>query len=167
MKKVDSRRRFLAATAKSAGLAAGAVAASTNARAESAVGKSRKRVVTRPGQHMTAATILSPAIQFGNLLFVSGQTAHDPSTQKLGQGPFQDHVRQSLENVKAVLAAAGSSLDKVLKCTVFLTDIANFQAMNEVYHSYFPTEPPARSTMAVKDLPGGTPVEIECIAYAD
>jgi 2-iminobutanoate/2-iminopropanoate deaminase len=69
-----------------------------------------------------------------------------------------------LENVKAVLEAAGSSLDRVLKCNVFLTDIATFQAMNEVYHTFFPTNPPARSTVAVKDLPGQSPVEIECIA---
>jgi len=54
-----------------------------------------------------------------------------------------------------------------LKCTVFLTDIANFEAMNGVYHTYFSTDPPARSTVAVKDLPGNSPVEIECIAYAD
>ena len=66
-----------------------------------------------------------------------------------------------------MLEAAGSSLDRVLKCTVFLTDIANFQAMNEVYHTYFPTDPPSRSTIAVKDLPGNSPVEIECIAYTD
>jgi 2-iminobutanoate/2-iminopropanoate deaminase len=127
--------------------------------------RAQKKVITRPGQPISPATILSPAIQFGSLLFVSGAGAHDPVTHKVVPGPISNQVKQSLENVKAVLEAGGSSLDKVLKCMVFLTDIANFQAMNEVYHTYFPTNPPARSTMAVKDLPGESPVEIECIAY--
>jgi 2-iminobutanoate/2-iminopropanoate deaminase len=83
------------------------------------------------------------------------------------EGPFPNQVRQCLENIKTVLEAAGSSLDRVLKCNVFLTDIANFRAMNEVYHTFFPTDPPARSTVAVKDLPGDSPVEIECIAYVE
>jgi 2-iminobutanoate/2-iminopropanoate deaminase len=125
----------------------------------------QKKVITRPGQTITPATVLSPAIQFGDLLFVSGAGAHDPDTHKVVPGPISNQVKQCLENLKAVLVAGGSSLDKVLKCTVFLTDIANFQAMNEVYHQYFLTNPPARSTMAVKDLPGESPVEIECIAY--
>lgn len=127
--------------------------------------ETQKKVITRPGQSITPATVLSPAIQFGNLLFVSGAGAHDPDTHKVVPGPISNQVKQCLENLKAVLVAGGSSLDKVLKCTVFLTDIANFQAMNEVYHQYFPTNPPARSTMAVKDLPAESPVEIECIAY--
>ena len=111
--------------------------------------------------------ILSSGIQFGRLLFVSGQGAHDPKTHKVVAGPFPDQVRQCLENVKTVLEAAGSSLDRVLKCTVFLTDIGNFAAMNEVYHTFFPTDPPARSTVAVKDLPGESPIEIECIASVE
>jgi len=121
--------------------------------------------VTLPGQKTASGLPFSPAIQFGNLVFVSGQIALDPATQKLASGTIQDQVRQCLENVKAVVEASGSSMDKVLKCTVFLTDIANFQAMNEVYRGYFPTDPPARSTVAVKGLAAGTPIEIECIAY--
>jgi len=145
-------------------LAAGSVAL---ALPSSAAGgqAAEKKVITRPGQTITPATILSPAIQFGNLLFVSGAGAQDPDTHKVVPGPISNQVKQCLENLKVVLVAGGSSLDKVLKCTVFLTDIANFQAMNEVYHQYFPINPPARSTMAVKDLPGESPVEIECIAY--
>ena len=81
------------------------------------------------------------------------------------EGPIGNQVKQCLENLKSVLEAAGSSIDKVLKCTVFLADITNFAAMNEAYHSYFVANPPARTTVAVKDLPGGSPVEIECIAY--
>jgi 2-iminobutanoate/2-iminopropanoate deaminase len=76
-------------------------------------------------------------------------------------------VKQCLENIKTVLEGAGSSLDRVLKCTVFLTDISKWGEMNVVYHQYFPTDPPARSTVAVKDLPGDSPVEIECIAYVE
>jgi 2-iminobutanoate/2-iminopropanoate deaminase len=126
-----------------------------------------KMVIYKPGEEPSPTRILSSGIQFGRLLFVSGQGAHDPKTHKVVAGPFPDQVRQCLENVKTVLEAAGSSLDRVLKCTVFLTDIGNFAAMNEVYHTFFPTDPPARSTVAVKDLPGESPVEIECVAYVE
>lgn len=130
-------------------------------------GRVTKVVVHRPGDKAPLASILSPGIRLGNLLFVSGQGAHDPGTHKVVPGPFPNQVRQCLENVKAVVETAGSSLDRVVKCTVFLTDIANYDPMNKVYHEFFPTDPPARSTMAVRDLPGESPVEIECIAYVD
>ena len=125
----------------------------------------QKKVVTRPGEPLTPASLFSPATQLGNLLFLSGSGAQDPQTHKVVAGPIGNQVKQCLENLKTVLEAAGSSMDKVLKCTVFLTDITNFAAMNEVYHSYFPANPPARTTIAAKDLPGDSPVEIECIAY--
>ena len=124
-----------------------------------------KKVVTRPGEPLTPASLFSPATQLGNLLFLSGSGAQDPKTHQVVEGPIGNQVKQCLENLKTVLEAAGSSMDKVLKCTVFLTDITSFQAMNEVYHSYFPANPPARTTIAAKVLPGGSPVEIECIAY--
>jgi 2-iminobutanoate/2-iminopropanoate deaminase len=157
----SDRRKFLGR-----GLAGASVAATLAlpAQASPQKGKSSKKVITRAGEKLAPTDVLSPGIQFGNLLFVSGQGAHDPQTHKVAEGPFPNQVRQCLENVKAVLEAAGSSLDRVLKCNVFLTDIATFQAMNEVYHTFFPTNPPARSTVAVKDLPGQSPVEIECIA---
>lgn len=125
----------------------------------------QKKVVTRPGEPLTPASLFSPATQLGNLLFLSGSGAQDPQTHKLVPGPIGNQVKQCLENLKTVLEAAGSSMDKVLKCTVFLTDITDFAAMNKVYHSYFPANPPARTTIAAKDLPGESPVEIECIAY--
>lgn len=162
MRKHD-RRRFLSRTLSGAATA-GATALVLPA-AAAAKGKTRKKVITRPGEPLTPASMFSPGIQFGDLLFVSGAGAHDPKTHKVVAGPIQNQVRQCLENIKTVLEAAGSSLDQVLKCTVFLTDIANFSAMNEVYHTFFPTNPPARSTIAVKDLPGESPVEIECFAY--
>ena len=135
--------------------------------ASAAPGKSgaQKKVIPRPGEPLTPASLFSPATQLGNLLFLSGAGAQDPQTHKVVPGPIGNQVKQCLENLKTVLEAAGSSLDKVLKCTVFLTDITNFQALNEVYHSYFPANPPARTTIAAKDLPGESPVEIECIAY--
>jgi 2-iminobutanoate/2-iminopropanoate deaminase len=161
------RRNFLSRglAGVAAASAAGAIALPASAQAQ--MMRPRKRVILKPGEQQTPATILSSGIQFGRWLFVSGQGAHDPKTHKVVEGPFSHQVRQCLENVKTVLEAAGSSLDRVLKCTVFLTDISKFQEMNEVYHTFFPTEPPARSTVAVKDLPGESPVEIECIACVD
>ncbi len=167
MRRESSRRKFLRGTAAQAGAIAGAMALAHPSVATASEHKPSKRVVTRPGEPITPTAVLSPGVRFGNLLFVSGQGAHDPKTRKLAAGPFPNQVRQCLENVKAVVEAGGSSMQRVLKCLVFLTDISNFQAMNEVYHSFFPTDPPARSTVAVKDLPGETPVEIECIAYID
>jgi 2-iminobutanoate/2-iminopropanoate deaminase len=164
MKKESNRRRFLKGTVSGAGAVAGVMALAAPAPAAS---KKGKKVITRPGQPMSPSSILSPGIQFGNLLFVSGAGAHDPKTHKVVEGPIQNQVRQCLENLKTVVEAAGSSMDKVLKCNVFLVDIKDFQAMNEVYHTFFPTNPPARSTVAVKDLPGESPVEIELIAYVD
>ncbi|MGO8789255.1 MAG: RidA family protein [Terriglobia bacterium] len=158
------RRSFLKG---SIAVTATAGAATLALPASAAPGKSsaQKKVVTRPGEPLTPTSLFSPATQLGNLLFLSGSGAQDPQTHKVVEGPIGNQVKQCLENLKTVLEAAGSSVDKVLKCTVFLTDITNFAAMNEMYHSYFPTNPPARTTVAVRDLPGDSPVEIECIAY--
>jgi 2-iminobutanoate/2-iminopropanoate deaminase len=105
----------------------------------------------------------TPAIRMGNFLFVSGQIGADPDTGKLAEGvPAQ--AKQLLENLNGLVQAGGSSLDKVVKTTIFLTDIADFAAVNEVYAQYFPSEPPARSTVQVVALPGGALVEIEAIA---
>jgi 2-iminobutanoate/2-iminopropanoate deaminase len=165
MRKRDTNRRsFLKASlAGSATVGAAAVALPATA----AAGKSgeQKKVINPAGGPLPATALFSPATQLGNLLFVSGNGALDPQTHNLVPGGFTNQVKQSLENVKAVLVAAGSSMDKVLKCNVFLAEIQNFAAMNEVYHTYFPVNPPARTTVAVKDLPHGTPIEIECIAY--
>jgi len=167
MMKESNRRRFLTGTVAQAGAVTGAMVLAVPGQAAPKKEKFGKKVITRPGQEVTPPTILSPGIQFGNLLFVSGAGAHDPRTHKVVPGPIQNQVRQCLENLKVVVEAAGSSMDKVLKCNVFLVNIADFKAMNEVYQTFFPTNPPARSTVAVKDLPGESPVEIECIAYVD
>ncbi len=126
-----------------------------------------KKVVLKPGQKLSPDAIFSPGIQFGRLLFVSGQGAHNPKSGKVEDVPFPEQAKQCMENVKAVLEAAGSSLDRVLKCTVFLTDIANYKPFNDVYHTFFTTEPPARSCVGVKELPGSSPVEVECFAFVE
>jgi 2-iminobutanoate/2-iminopropanoate deaminase len=106
----------------------------------------------------------SQAIAAGNLVFASGQIALDPKSGQLAQGDVRDQTRQVLRNVRAVLEAAGSSLDQVVKSTVFLTQMADFAAMNEVYAESFTSAPPARSTVAVAELPRGARVEIEVVA---
>jgi len=108
----------------------------------------------------------SSAVRVGDLLFLSGQIGNVPGTRQLADGGIAGQTRQVLENIKAVLAFAGSSLDRAVKCTVFLADIQDFAAMNAVYATYFPKDPPARSTVAASGLAGGARVEIECIATA-
>ena len=107
----------------------------------------------------------SQAIDSGcGLVFVSGQLPIDPSTGAFPEGGVKEQTRQSLLNASAILPAAGLGLSDVVKTTVFLADMGDFAAMNEVYASFF-TEPfPARSAVAVKTLPKGALVEVECIA---
>jgi 2-iminobutanoate/2-iminopropanoate deaminase len=106
----------------------------------------------------------SQAIRVGDFVFCAGQTGLDPATMELVAGGVEAQARQVLTNLKHVLEAAGSGCDRVVKTTVFLTDMANFAAMNAVYMEFFPENPPARSTIAVAGLPKGGLVEIEAIA---
>ena len=107
----------------------------------------------------------SQAIDSGaGLVFVSGQLPIDPATGVFPEGVVKEQTRQSLTNAEAILKAAGLGLDKVVKTTVFLADMADFAAMNEVYAQFFEAPYPARSAVAVKTLPKGALVEIECIA---
>ncbi len=106
----------------------------------------------------------SQAVRAGDLIFASGQVAIDPSTGKLIEGGVAEQTRQALKNLSAVLEAAGSSLAQVVKTTVFLTDMDDFAAMNSVYSEFFPTDPPARSTVEVARLALGALVEIEAVA---
>lgn len=98
------------------------------------------------------------------LVFVSGQLPIDPATGAFPEGGIKEQTRQSLTNAQAILEAAGLSLRNVVKTTVFLADMADFAAMNEVYSQFFAAPFPARSAVAVKTLPKGALVEIECIA---
>ncbi len=106
----------------------------------------------------------SQAIAEGGLVFVSGQIPIDPSTGSFVEGGIEAQTRQSLTNLSHILEEAGSGMEKVLKTTVFLSDIADFAAMNTVYAEFFKAPYPARSAVAVKDLPKGALVEVECIA---
>ena len=106
----------------------------------------------------------SQAVQAGNMLFVSGQIPIDPATGEFAGSDITTQTHQSLTNVKNILAAAGYSLNDVVKTTVLLADIADFAAMNAVYAEYFNENKPARACFAVKDLPKGALVEIEAIA---
>ena len=107
----------------------------------------------------------SQAIDSGTgLIFVSGQLPIDPATGSFPEGGVQEQTRQSLTNAKAILESAGLGLSNVVKTTVFLADMADFAAMNEVYSQFFSAPYPARSAVTVKTLPKGALVEIECIA---
>jgi 2-iminobutanoate/2-iminopropanoate deaminase len=106
----------------------------------------------------------SQAIALDGMVYASGQIALDPASGQLVEGDVQAQTHRVLQNLTAVLEAAGSSLANVVKTTVFLTSMSNFTAMNEVYTTYFGDEPPARSTVAVAELPKGAQVEIEAIA---
>lgn len=109
----------------------------------------------------------SPAIKAeGHYVFCSGQVGLDPATGQLAAG-VEAQAAQALENLQAVLAAAGSSLAKVVKTTVLLNSIDDYKAMNEVYATYFPQDPPARAAFGGLQLPLGALVEIECIALAE
>jgi 2-iminobutanoate/2-iminopropanoate deaminase len=106
----------------------------------------------------------SAAIETDSFLFCSGQTGIDPATGDLASADLEAQTRQVLTNLRNVLEAAGSSLDKVVKTTVFLRDMADFPKMNAIYAEFFPSNPPARSTIAVAGLPKNAVVEIEAIA---
>ena len=106
----------------------------------------------------------SQAVVAGDLVFTAGAIALDPKTGELVGEEIGAQTRQVLKNVQGVLEAAGSSLDQVVKTTVFLTDMGNFAQMNSVYAEFFPSHPPARSTVQVGALPKGALLEIEAIA---
>ncbi len=106
----------------------------------------------------------SQAIVANNFVFVSGQIPLDPQTGQLVRGDIQAQARQCLENLKAILEASGSSMDKLVKVTVFAKDLKDFQAINQVYAEYFNANPPARSFVEVSSLPRDAAIEIEGIA---
>lgn len=106
----------------------------------------------------------SQAIEVNGFVFASGQIPIDPATGQFAEGDIQAQTRQSLLNAQAILQAAGTDLSHVVKTTVFLSDMANFAAMNEVYAQFFQPPFPARSAVAVRDLPKEALVEIEVVA---
>ena len=104
------------------------------------------------------------AIKINGFIYTAGQIGLDPKTGNLVEGGIATQTRQVLENLKAVLEAAGSSMDQVIKATVFLKDMSDFAAMNDVYEDYLGHARPARSTVAVADLPKGALIEIDLVA---
>ncbi|HUJ48826.1 MAG TPA: RidA family protein [Bryobacteraceae bacterium] len=106
----------------------------------------------------------SQVVVYGGVAYLSGQIPIDPGTNQIVDGDIAAQTERVLENLKAVLHACGASLESVLKTTVFLRDMADFPKMNEVYGRYFPSQPPARSTVQAARLPRDVSVEIDCIA---
>ena len=108
----------------------------------------------------------SQAVQAGPFVFISGQIPIDPSTGELVTGEIRQQTRQVLENIRQILESQGLTLDQVVKTTIFLKDLGNFVPVNEVYATYFPDDPPARSTVEVSRLPKNVDIEIEAIAFS-
>ncbi|XUW99409.1 MAG: RidA family protein [Dehalogenimonas sp.] len=122
----------------------------------------KKEIIHTDGAPKTIGPY-SQAVRTSNLLFTSGQLPIDPATGEVS-GDISVQTKQVLENLKAILTAAGGSLDDVVKATVFITDLSNFSVMNNVYSSYFKASPPARSTVEVSGLAKNSLVEIEVVA---
>jgi len=125
-----------------------------------------EKEVIKTGGAPAAIGPYSQGIRAGGMVFVAGQIPLDPSTGELIEGDIQQQTRRVLRNLEAVLVAAGSSLEKVVKTTVFLGDMKDFPLMNRTYEEFFPQQPPARACVEVSRLPRDAAVEIEAVAVA-
>ena len=125
----------------------------------------RKQIVSTE-QAPKAIGPYSQAVRVGGLVFLSGQIPLDPASGEIVPGGAAEQTRQVMENLGAVLRASGVGFSDVVRCTIYLTNLGDFAKVNEVYGSYFPTEPPARATVQVAALPRGAAVEIDMIAHA-
>ena len=123
-----------------------------------------KRDIVHTNKAPKAIGPYSQAIRTDSMIYTAGQLGLDPATGELVAGLVEQQTRQSLTNLKNVIEAAGSSLEHVVKTTVFLKDMIDFPRMNAIYAEFFPENPPARSTIAVSGLPKGGLVEIEMVA---
>jgi 2-iminobutanoate/2-iminopropanoate deaminase len=119
-----------------------------------------------PADSAAQSLPFSEAVRVDNVLYLSGQIGLAPGTLELVPGGIEAEAAQTLDNIRSVLERHGSSLDEVFKCTVFLADIAEWPAFNEVYREYFSSPYPARSALAASGLALGASVEVECLAYA-
>ena len=153
--KVNRRRMISSAAAgAAAAVAAPAVAAQTTASE-----KPTKKVHWRDGKRPEKQALFSPIVSYGNLLFVSGVGAHF-------EGDIKAHTKHVLDDIQRRLESAGSSMDKVLKCNVYLNDLKDYAAMNETFMGRFGADPPVRTTIAAAGgIPGNSLVEIDVIAY--
>lgn len=107
----------------------------------------------------------SQAVKVGDIVFVSGQIPLDPATGEMVQGDVEAQTKRVMENLRAVLKAAGAGFEHVVRSTIYLTDLGDFAKVNAIYGSYFPSEPPARATVQVSALPRGSQVEIDVVAH--
>ncbi len=123
-----------------------------------------KKKVIQTGKAPQAVGPYSQAIQAGNFLFLSGQIPLDPKTGELVKGDIRQQTQQVLENIKGILESQKLGMEDVVKTTIFLKEIGNFNQVNEVYSTFFPSSPPARSTVEVARLPRNVEIEIETIA---
>jgi 2-iminobutanoate/2-iminopropanoate deaminase len=126
----------------------------------------RTVIVTEGAPKPFAGAPYNQAVRAGGFVFCAGQVGFDPASGKLVDGGVEAQARRVMQNLAAVLEAAGSGLDRVVKTTIFVADLGDFAAVNEVYGSCFSEAPPARSTVQVAGLPAGALVEIEAIALA-
>ena len=124
----------------------------------------KKIIVTDKAPKAIGAYSQAVVVEKGRLLFISGQLGFDPATMELVSGGAAAEAAQALNNIKAIVTAAGGSMDSIVKATVFLADIGDFAAVNQVYAGYFTSDPPARAAFAVGALPKNARVEIEAVA---
>ena len=122
------------------------------------------RETVKTGEAPAAIGPYSQAMRANGFLYCSGQIPLDPATGKMVEGGIEAQTERVLRNLEAVISAGGSSLSKVVKTTVYLTDLGDFPAMNAVYGRFFPDDPPARATVQVAKLPAGARVEIDAVA---
>jgi 2-iminobutanoate/2-iminopropanoate deaminase len=124
----------------------------------------RDVIVTEGAPKPFGGAPYNQAIRAAGLVFCAGQVGLDPAAGTLVDGGVEAQARRAMDNLSAVLEAAGSGIDRIVKTTIFVTDLGDFAAVNAVYGSFFAADPPARSTVQVAGLPGGAVVEIEAIA---
>ena len=155
----NTRRKFLTTAAPMVALAAPVGAAQTPTPSGAAPAKKAYRTLTPTSKTVNGEPLYSPELSFGNLVFVSGK---GPGTDF--KGDITAQTTNVLDQIEESLKLAGSSMDKVLKVNVYLTDMANFAGMNKAYIGRFKSPPPVRTTVAVVAIPDGTLVEIDCIA---
>jgi enamine deaminase RidA (YjgF/YER057c/UK114 family) len=154
----SNRRKFLG-RGVAAAAAATTAAASAQAQSSSSAEKPTKRVIYRNGRKPENPPLFSGTVAYGNLLFISGVGYHQ-------EGDIKVHTEHVLESIKQQLESAGSSMEKVLKCNVYLNDLKDYAGMNEVFKGKFGAEPPVRTTIAAAGgIPGNSLVEIDVIAY--
>ncbi len=125
-----------------------------------------KREIIRP-KGARRNSVLSPGVRVGDIVWTAGQTGQDPATGKTVEGGIKEQTRQTLKNIQAVLEAGGSSLGSVVKVNIYLTDIDDRPAVNEVYGEFFPTDPPGRTCIGGAQFAPGTLIEIEAVAVVE